>query len=377
MWNNEGRLRLKKIALFGGIGLVIVLAIVGLSPQKANATENESEEKKPEETIYAVELGQVSARTLRTYVTGTATLAADRQVDIYPKLAGQVSELSVEEGARVEAGHVLLVLDGDDARLEMAQAAVNLREAKAEFSRTLKSFQKALISEEDYDKKRYELERIEANYQVAEHKVTQSQVVAPFGGTVVSRDVELGQSIQPSDKLFTLAALNPLKAELYLPESQVGDLRKGMSVTFSRDANFEAGFPGNVARISPVVDKDTGTVKVTVTAADAPVGVRPGTYVHTNIVTRAHEAPAVVSGKALVFDSRQNSYVFVASPVADRPQVYTVKKVPVTTGVQDKGFTQISDGLSAGDLVVLTGKESLKDGTLVKDTTAKVGMVMN
>ena len=369
---------MKKIALFFGIGTVIVLAILGLSPEKANATESSVDEKEEtKETIYPVDLEQVSGRALRTYVNGTATLAADRQVDIYAKLAGQISTLTVEEGASVAAGDVLLVLDGDNARLELIQAKVNLREAKAEFSRILKSYQKALVSEEDYDKKKYELERIEANYQLAEHQLKMSQITAPFAGTIVARNVELGQTIQPADQLFTLAALNPLKTEVYLPESQVGPLRVGMPVTLSRDSDLGAGFPGELARIAPVVDKDTGTVKVTITAADAPVGVRPGTYVHLSIITQTHAATAVISSKALVYDGRQNTFVYVAKPAGDGLEVLLVEKVAVTTGIQDGGYVQITAGLSPGEKVVLTGKESLKDGAKVKDAAINAGMALN
>jgi len=271
----------------------------------------------------------------------------------------------------------LLVLDGDDARLALAQAAVNLREAKADFSRTLKSFQKALISEEDYDKKRYVMERIEAEYQMAEHKLKLSQVVAPFAGTVVKRNVELGQTVQPSDKLFTLAALNPLKSEVYLPESQVVGLRPGMPVRLSRDAAFNGSFAGRLERIAPVVDRDTGTVKVTITATDPPAEVRPGTYIHLNIVTTAKDAPAVISNKALVYDGHQNTFVFISEPVADQPNVLQVRKIAVVTGVQDGGFVEITSGLRAGDRIVLTGKDSLKEGSKVRDAAVETGMAMN
>ena len=361
-------------------GLVVVWMAVGnksvendtvADTQQAEnvEAENNSEEKKPEkkEIIYNVEFYQVGGKTLRNFVVGSATLQADRQVDIFSKTNGQIQKLMAEEGQSVESGEVLLVLDGEEEELELQQMTVNLNKAKAEFERISKSYESNLIAAEEYEAKKFELEKSVADHERAAHKVTLTKVRAPFAGTITKRAVEIGQTIQPSEVLFTLAALNPLEAEVFLTEKQVSGLAAKQDARFSRTDNFEDAFSGHVKQISPVVDKETGTVKVTMAIPNAPVGIRPGTYVHLRVVTDVSTLPTVVPKRALVFDSRQQAYAFVTKPHEDREAVYVVEKVPVTLGMEEGEWVSVSEGLESGKEIVLTGKESLKTGSLVRN----------
>jgi len=334
---------------------------------KADTEETQAEPEK-KETIYPVELISAEQRTMRTYVLSTATLRADRQVDIYSKVAGQVAELKVEEGLRVAEGDTLLTLDGDDERLKLEQARVDLNKAKAEYERVAKSYDKALISAEEHDKKKFELEQAQAKFDLANHQLSLTQVIAPFAGTITARNVEIGQTIQPSEKLFTLAALDPLEADLFLPESKVGALAAGMTAELSKSDDFSRGFRGAVGRIAPVVDQETGTVKATLTIASAPAEARPGTYVHVRVVTDEISAETVIPKKAVMFDSRQKPHVFKATQTED-PAIYKVHRTPITLGVEEDDYVQATEGLLPTDAVVLTGKESLKDGAKVRDAS--------
>nr|WP_279382610.1 efflux RND transporter periplasmic adaptor subunit [Acanthopleuribacter pedis] len=332
---------------------------------KGEGKNDEKKEKK--EVVYSVEFYNVAPRDMRTYVTSTAALQADRQVDIFPKAAGQIQKLSVEEGQKVHAGDVLVGLDGDDARLQLNQATVNLKRAKSDFERIRATYERKLVSTEEFEAKKFELDRMEAEYNSAKHKLEITQVIAPFDGTIVNRFVELGQTVQPSEKLFTLAALEPLEAEVFLPERKVGDLAAGQDVNFSRDDSFENLFQGRVDRVSPVVDRETGTVKVTLSVPNAPSFARPGTYTHLRIVTATKTAEAVIPKKALVYDSRQLTYVFLTYLDEENAAQTRVKKIVVKTGIEEDGMVEIIDGLNVGDQIVLTGKDSLKDGLLVRD----------
>lgn len=361
-------------------GLVVVWMAVGnksddndtvAETQQAENVENENsaEEKKPEvkEIIYNAEFYQVSSRTLRNFVVGSATLQADRQVDIFSKTNGQIRKLMVEEGQAVEKGDVLLVLDGEEQELELQQMTVNLKKAKAEFERISKSYESKLIAAEEYETKKFELEKSIADHERAAHKVTLTKVLAPFAGTITKRAVEIGQTIQPSEVLFTLAALNPLEAEVFLTEKQVNGLAPNQESSFSRSDDFSNSFSGYVKQISPIVDKETGTVKVTMAIPDAPTNIRPGTYVHLRVVTDVSTYPAVVPKRALVFDSRQQAYAFVTKPDEEREAVYVVEKVPVTLGMEEGEWVSVTEGLESGKEIVLTGKASLNTGSLVRN----------
>ncbi len=145
------------------LGLVLLLVggavLVGVQqPAKATTAKNEEGEKKEEkkETVYTVELAAVEPMQLSTFVVGTATLKAERQVDIFSKSAGQVATLLVEEGHKVDKGDLLLSLEGDDEQLQLEQARVTLNNAQAAFGRIEKSYRKELVSTEEFDAKKYE-----------------------------------------------------------------------------------------------------------------------------------------------------------------------------------------------------------------------------
>ena len=377
---------MKKLVWIGALiaAAVIVMLVLRNPSQESEAqtqpeaeievanSEEAAETKEKEETIHGVALVKAERREVHTYVSGTGTLQALRQVEIFSKTAGQIEALAWEEGDQVRAGEVLLTLDAGAAQLKLDQAKVKLAEATADFDRTSRSYAKALVSTQDYETKKFQLEKIQAEVDLAAYDVETSQVRAPFDGTLITRDVELGQTIQTSQKLFTLATLQPLKTEVFLPERKVAGLSTGLPVEVSTNGSFENVFPGRLDLIAPVVDKETGTVKVTIAVDDVPGDLRPGAYVHLRIVTHREVADAVIPKKALVFDSRQNTFAFLAKPGENEEDVYTVEKVPVELGIQEDQDVSVLTGVRHGDWVVLTGKESLREGSKVKDVTSEV-----
>lgn len=373
------------IGMIVGIGVISFVVFSTMTFQAAaqasqaaqTPAEEDAEKKDEKQIIYDVELYATAPKQLETYIQGTSTLKADRQVDIFSKVAGQIAELRFEEGHSIQKGDVMVVLDGYDERLKLEQAKVNLSKAKAAFARAKKSYESKLVSEEEYEVRKFEKEQAQAEYNIAEYNLSQIEVKAPFSGTIVMRDVEVGQTIQPSEKICTLATLEPLEAEVFLTEEQVRGLEPGLIATLSRKEAFENGFRGVLSRIAPTVDQETGTVKVTLAVEDAPATVRPGTYVHLQIVTDSRMAERVVPKKALVYDSRQNTYLFKAVPNENAGDdealagTLTVERVPVQTGVVDGQWVEITSGLEAGTTIVVTGKDTLKDGALVRDAAAE------
>ncbi|MCB1043846.1 MAG: efflux RND transporter periplasmic adaptor subunit [Acidobacteria bacterium] len=353
--------------LLGVIGFAVISQQPVQASQKQSSNQNSDDKKEEKAVVYNVTAAAVDARDMKLYLNSTATLRADSQIDIFAKAAGQVVDVAAEEGAHVKKGDVLLQLDRQNAELELEQARVNLSKADMEFKRIEESFQKNLVAAEEHDRRRFERDSALSAYNLAEYKVSLTQVVAPFDGTITGRYVELGQTIQPTEKLFNLAKLTPLEADLYIPEAKASVVKEGQVVLLSRQDGFEDAFQGSVMRVSPVVDRETGTVKVTVGVHKVPNTVRPGTYVHVRVVTQELQEVLSLPKKAVVFDSRQNASVFVIEDGAEEGK-RTVRRVDISLGAEDGGFVQISQGLEHGQAVVVTGKEALKDGALVNET---------
>lgn len=345
------------------LGVVAMGLMAVQSKSKKNTSAETEEKKEKEKPVLHVEATEATSRDIRTYIESTGTLKSYRQVDIMSKALGQVVQLNVEEGSLVKEGDILIQLDAKDATLELEQAQITHKKAEREFKRAKKLYQQSLVTQEEYEMKAYDLEKSESDLKMSQRKLEQMQVMAPFDGIITNRSCEIGQNISTADKLFTIAQVSTLKADVFLPEHQSGYLAENQKVILSRDNRFEETIEGSIERLSPVIDAATGTLKITVTLSPIEASWRPGSYVHLRIVTGEHQDALVLPRKALVFNNQQETSVFLIETQDDESEV--VKQVTVKTGPEERGFISIQSGLKKGDRVVLTGKESLKEGDKV------------
>ena len=151
-----------KRIIFGFV--VVIVASVGVlfltqqPAQAASKDDDKKDEKEKKVMVYNVTTTDVESRELSLYVESTATLRADRQIDVFAKTAGQVAKINYEEGDFVEEGQVLLELEGESNRLELEQSRVNLRKAELEYERIKESYAKKLVSAEEHDRRKFDYE---------------------------------------------------------------------------------------------------------------------------------------------------------------------------------------------------------------------------
>jgi membrane fusion protein (multidrug efflux system) len=165
--------------------------------------------------------------------------------------------------------------------------------------------------------------------------------------------------------VFDIADLDPLYADVQVPERQVSRLRPGQVVRVSVDDDEVAPGAG-IERIAPSVDPESGTVKVTVAVRPEP-GLRPGSFVRIGIVTATHDDALVVSRSALVAEGRRWLVYRLADESGD-----TVEQIEVERGFEEGNRVEIvrtlgdARPLDTGDRVVVTGASSLSDGATVQ-----------
>jgi len=351
------------------IGLVIAVAVTAMAIQsksKKGGKAEDAENKEKEKPVLHVEATEAKARNIQTYIESTATLKCNRQVDIMSKVMGQIENLMVEEGSAVVKGDVLLNLDTEDVELEREQAEIALRKSEREFKRAKKLFEQSLVTQEEFEMKKFDFEKSTSDLKISERKLNQMEIIAPFDGIITNRYCEIGQNISSADKLFMIAQVSTLKADVFLPEHQIDVIQKGQRVVLSRDNGFSENSAGEIERLSPVVDSATGTLKVTITLKPESDSWRPGSYVHLRIITGEFKDSLSLPRKALVYNNKQETSVFI---IQQEEEKETVKLVKVETGPEETGYISITTGIQSGDRVVLTGKESLKDGDEI--TTSK------
>lgn len=290
--------------------------------------------------------------------SGTAAIEAFAEATVVAKVGGEVRRILVEEGDDVESGQLLAKLDGDRLRLELQQSEANLQKLRRDFERNRDLKEKSLISAGDFDKIQYEMEALEASYNLAKLELSYTEIRAPIDGVISERFVKIGNTIETNDPLFRITSLEPLVAYLHVPEREYRRIARGMPATIQVDALKEQRFDATIARISPVVDPDTGTFKITVEVNDPTRRLKPGMFARIGIVSDMHANALQVPRGALIDDAGEQAVYVVEDDVA--------KRRTVSTGFSADGQIEITDGLDGDERIVVVGQTGLRDGSRVQ-----------
>jgi membrane fusion protein (multidrug efflux system) len=318
----------------------------------------ESDTEEDEEIPVPVEVAEIMAGDIASYISATANLVAEDQVKVLSEAEGRVERLNVEEGDLVKKGQVLAVLVQDEARIAKSKVELKSSNTSAALLRAQDSFEQGLISSEAFDRLKMDHEIAMQEVAEAEWRLAKTVIRAPFTSRITERFITVGQHLRPGDELFTVADYDPLVARIYLPERDVYELEEGREVRITPAAGTELSFTGRIRQIAPVVDTATGTVKVTVEAVNAPAGVRPGAFVAIDIVRERHAGALLLPRESVIRELR-TTHVFITE---DNVAV----KRPVTLGIEEGELVEVLTGVAEGDAVVTAGQGGLDDGQRIK-----------
>ena len=316
-----------------------------------------NDEERPEEAV-PVEVVALERGTIESALRFSATLEAERDVQVLAEAQRQVVELRVEEGDGVKAGALLVRLQDDEQRSALNKAEIELRQATREFNRQKSLYDQKLVSEQVFNDTASAFDQAEIAVDDARRNLTYTEVRAPFAGVVTERLVNVGDFVTLNQPLFRIIDFDSIVARIYVPQKELPSLVPGLSARVTADAVGAASLVGSVDRIAPVVDPGTGTVKVTV-AIPRQQGLRPGMFVEVELVTAIHEDALLLPKRAVVYD---NDQLFVFR-LGDERRVERIKIQPV---LEDVNNFEPASGLSEGDQIVVAGQASLKDGALVR-----------
>lgn len=341
------------------LSLALIAALAGCSggsapaPKTAAAAEKTAaEEGQPVETA-RVEQGDLTAR-----YAATATLQAEHEAKIVSEVPGTVLELLVEEGDSVRKGQLLARVDATHSRLQLREAEADLQRRKNDVDRGEKLLARKLIAATSHDQAESEYAVRRAEVALARVVVAKSEIRAPFDGVVTRRWIKQGQLLAANDPVFDVADFSDLRADLRVPERDAVALAAGQPVDFTVDALGSRHFDARIERVAPVVDRESGTVKVTVRVDNRDRSLRPGLFTRMDIAF-LHLANAVLIPKTAVLGSRDAEIAYV---IVDGK----AQRTPIRTGYESGKRIQVLDGVSAGAEVVVTGHAALTDGALVQ-----------
>lgn len=333
----------------------------GDSPKAEESAEEKKGErpnKKKAEPV-PVQVASVSRGPIAATLSFNSTLETESTVDLYPQVAGQVEELLVEEGDFVKAGDPLVRIDEREWRVDADEARVNLERTTAEFTRTQSLFERNLINQQEFEAAKFQLEQMRLRHERAKIRLDHATVRAPFDGVVSEREVQVGARVGNNTKLFSLVSLQDMVARVFVPGRYLPDLAAGQLAVITSEFLPDQEFEAWVKRISPVIDPQSGTFKVTVGVRNPDNNIVPGLFVRASIITEERAAALLLPKRAIVYDGG-GQFVFTVDEEGQ------AKRLSLDAGFETADTIEIRSGLEEGDPVIVLGQSGLKDEAPVK-----------
>lgn len=316
-----------------------------------------------------VKIEKVKRQPINAFLVLNGTVEPERKVEVYSRLSAYVKEIVREEGTLVKKGDTLALLDDTEIRILYRQAQLQLEQAKLtlddelanlERSKELKktemiSDQDFQLSESNYNKAKLDHENKKENFKDLELQLSYTNIASPVDGYITERMIEVGTRVNANQQLFTVEDFFPLLVKVYVPSSDVVNLKEGMETEVSNDVLGGMIFKGKIKIINPRIDVQSGTVKVTIEVFDKTQKLKPGMFVETKILIR-NKPDAVVIPKKCVSYKENEAYVFIF----DR-QTMEVSQRFIETGISEGDNIEVTKGLEDGEPLVTVGVEGLKD----------------
>jgi len=330
----------------------------------------------------------VKRKDISVPIFATGTIFPQHESKIGPKISGTLEAVYVDEGDEVKEGQTLAKLDQEniligkrqcEASVKVAEAQLkeaqlqeeNLRKEKA---RLANLHEKRAISQQRYDDivtahsmavTRLEIlaaqiVSCEENLAMAEQKLKDSVILAPFSGIIVKRLVNQGEYVttMPPTVLFVIVNVDKVKTEVSLPEVHLARVAKGNRVEIMVDVYPGVQFGGELSTINPLVDPVSRAFTVKIEIPNRGHRLKAGMFARATLYPKVHKGALVVPFKAVLQrDGKTGVFVIDEDRALFRP---------VTVGITDENEVEVIEGLAQGEEVISDGHYGMADNTKVQ-----------
>ncbi len=340
-------------------------------------------ESQPEEKIVPVEVEVVGTGSMEETIELTGWIQAKTVVDVASKVAGRIESLdvvsggaqpvAVEEGLTVKKAQQLAVIDHDVylAQVVAANASVKAREveladAEREKKRMLTLYESGSATEQNKDKAitaadlaGARLHLAKANLELAQINLRESTIISPIDGIVTAKHIDQGSLITMGQRIVTLADIKTVKVIVPVAEKYGARVAVGTHARITVDTFKDKQFEAKVYSVYPALDEHTHTIQVEIRLKNDELLLKPGMFARVTLITKRKENVVVVARDVILGGKIDKHYVYVV-------QDGIAHKRFVEVGIAEAARYEITDGLEAGQTLVVNGMNYLEDGAKVE-----------
>ncbi|MGE0231637.1 MAG: efflux RND transporter periplasmic adaptor subunit, partial [Flavobacteriaceae bacterium] len=296
-------------------------------------------------------------RPLATQIEAVGTTRAARSVKIVPLASGRVVKLRIEPGREVTKGDVLVRLDDDIERADLAEAEANLVEKNQAVERATALRPSNTVSAATLEQVRAAATSASAAVDRARRRLADRTVRAPFDGVAGLTNIDVGARVTESDVITTLDDLSEVEIEFSAPETLYAAITPGMSVEARGAAFGDRRFEGQITSVDTRIDSTSRAFRVRALLPNPERTLPAGMFMYL-AVTLSERQAVVVPDEAIIAEGAETYLYVVNGGKAFRRTV--------VTGQRSGTDVEITSGLDAGETVVLRGHQTLRDGMAVR-----------
>ena len=318
-------------------------------------------------------------------ISANGYVVARTKASVSSKILGRLAWIGVTEGSQVRLNQIIARLESADyeaallaANATVAQLDAQHVQAQRDLKRAQSLRQQNLVSDADLESAETKVEvslaqanAARAQAKLAEATLENTRVRAPFSGTVLRKDAEVGEIVAPSSAgggltrtaIVTMADLSTLEVEVDVNEAYIAQVVNGQPARITLDAYPDTSFAGRVRQVVPTADRQKATVLVKVSILDRDPRILP--EMGAKVVFEAHDAQVAAAPRrvfvpeAAIIQSGGRAFVWVMQDGAVRQQA-------VDVGPARGDRIEVRQGLLGGESLVLSPPAGLKDGSKVK-----------
>jgi RND family efflux transporter MFP subunit len=331
--------------------VVIITGILGGCHSK--------EEQPVKADTVKVRLQTIETVSRNQSLTYSGTIEADNTAQVGFAVPGTVDYIAVQEGQHVQKGQLLASLDATEYKNALAIADAALEQAEDLYNRLDGLYQKGSLPAKDYIDIKTKVAQAKANKTINAKHITDSRLYAPIPGIISAKMIERGSTAAPGIPAFTIVKTDRVYAKVSVPESEIGSLKTGTKASVFIPTLNET-VTGIINIINPLADPVSKTYSVKILLNNSNGRLLPGMITNVAITTGKPTSVIIIPATAVVRDADDLTYVFVAQGQK------AVRKRITASGITGANEILISDGLQAGDKVIIAGQTRLKDGSFIE-----------
>jgi membrane fusion protein (multidrug efflux system) len=286
-------------------------------------------------------------------VSSTGTLRADEGVELQAETNGKIVAINFTEGRRVRANDLLVKLNDSDLRATLTRATYRKELAQLRERRLAQLLTAKMVTQNDYDTALSDVNVQESEIELVRAQIEKTEIRAPFDGVVGLRYVSPGAYVNAATRIATVQRIDRLKIDFAIPEKYIGRIKVGSPVSFSV-AGAEGRIAGEIYALDPFIDTGTRTLLIRAICHNDAGRLLPGTFANVELTLTELPDALLIPAEAVIPGVNEKSVFVMSDGKAERRTV--------ETGTRTASTVHILAGLSAGDVVIVSGLQQMRAG---------------